>query len=31
MGPKQKADIQAPPVTIEAQATAAPVVTPPKP
>ena len=31
MGPKQKADIQAPPVTIEAQATVAPGVTPPKP
>jgi hypothetical protein len=31
MGPKQKADIQAPPVTIEAQAAVAPVVTPPKP
>jgi hypothetical protein len=31
MGPKQKAEIKAPPVTIEAQATVAPVGTPPKP
>ncbi len=31
MGPKQKAEIKAPPVTIEAQATVAPVLPPPKP